>query len=210
MALSPALPGPAFATRRLVTATVLAGSTWRRMYETRFSNPLGYGPGLSRFSDPTGKAFGLLYLASSAKVAFVETILRDRADGRSGDCIIAESEIRKRSMATISPIAPLTLVDLTGDGPIKMGVRSDVVGARNQTTARYWSVAFHNHATLLCGVLHHPRHTGPTPGVMDNLHRFVPPWSVEEGNDQCFRVYDATGFFICSVKHQEDLHARAF
>jgi hypothetical protein len=45
---------------------------------------------------------------------------------------------------------------------------------------------------------------------MDNLRRFVPPWSVEEGDDQCFRVYDATGFFICSVMHREDLHARAF
>lgn len=122
MALSPALPDRAFATRRLTTATISAGSTWRRIYETRFPNPLGYGPGLSRFSDPTGKAFGLLYLGSSAKVAFVETILRDRADGRNGDCVIEESEIEKCSIATISPTAPLTLVDLTGDGPIKMGV----------------------------------------------------------------------------------------
>lgn len=66
-------------------------------------------------------AFGLLYLGSSAKVAFVETILRDRADGRNGNCVIEESEIEKRSIASISPTVPLTLVDLTGDGPIKMG-----------------------------------------------------------------------------------------
>jgi hypothetical protein len=45
---------------------------------------------------------------------------------------------------------------------------------------------------------------------MDNLRRFTPPWSVEEGDDQCFRIYDATGLFICSVTHREDLHARGF
>ena len=70
MVLSPALPDPAFTTRRLTTATISAGSTWRRIYETRFPNPLGYGPGLSRFSDPTGKAFGLLYLALQLPICF--------------------------------------------------------------------------------------------------------------------------------------------
>jgi hypothetical protein len=45
---------------------------------------------------------------------------------------------------------------------------------------------------------------------MDNLRKFTPPWTVQEGDDQCFRVYDATGFFICSVSHRDDLHARAF
>lgn len=45
---------------------------------------------------------------------------------------------------------------------------------------------------------------------MDNLRRFTPPWTVQEGDDQCFRVYDAAGFFVCSVTHREDLHERAF
>lgn len=157
MAALPALPSPSFATCRLVTATILVGSTWRRIYETRFPDPLGYGPGLSRFSDPTGKAFGLLYLGSSAKVAFVETILRDRADGRNGYCIIEEREIEKRSIATITPNAPLTLVDLTGDGPIKMGVPSDVVGARDPSTAQQWSVAFYRHPDQPDGVLYPSR-----------------------------------------------------
>jgi hypothetical protein len=38
----------------------------------------------------------------------------------------------------------------------------------------------------------------------------TPPWSVQEGKDQCFRVYDATGFFICAISHREDLHVRSF
>jgi hypothetical protein len=36
------LPDPSFATRPLATATIPVGATWRRMYETRFPDPLGY------------------------------------------------------------------------------------------------------------------------------------------------------------------------
>ena len=126
-----------------MTATIPVGATWRRICETRFPDPLGYGPGLSRFSDPTGKAFGLIYLGSTAKVAFVETILRDRADGRGAACVVAYDEIEKRSLASIVPVEPLVLVDLTGDGPLRMGVPSDVVGARDQSLAQRWSVAIH-------------------------------------------------------------------
>ena len=151
------LPHPSFASRPLVTATIPVGSIWRRMYETRFPDPLGYGPGLSRFSDPTGKAFGLIYLGSSAKVAFVETILRDRADGRGTNCVVAYDEIEKRSLASIVPVKPLALVDLTGDGPLRMGVPSDVVGARKQSLAQRWSVAFHEHPGKPDGVLYPSR-----------------------------------------------------
>jgi hypothetical protein len=45
---------------------------------------------------------------------------------------------------------------------------------------------------------------------MDNLRRFTPPWTVQEGDDHCFRVFDATGFFICAVSHREDLHSRNY
>jgi hypothetical protein len=79
-------------------------------------------------------------LASTAKVTFVETILRDRADSRGPDCVVAYDEIEKRSLASIVPVEPLVLVDLTGDGPLRMGVPSDVAGARDQSSARSWSV----------------------------------------------------------------------
>jgi len=154
---TPVLPDPSFATGPLVTAKIPVWSTWRRMYETRFPNPLGYGPGLNRFSDPTGKAFGLIYLGSTAKVAFVETILRDRADGRGATCVVSYDEIAKRSLASIAPVEPLVLVDLTGDGPLRMGVPSDVVGARDQSLAQRWSVAFHDHPEQPDGVLYPSR-----------------------------------------------------
>jgi hypothetical protein len=33
---------------------------------------------------------------------------------------------------------------------------------------------------------------------------------MEEGQDDCFRVYDASGFFILAVVHRQDLHARNY
>lgn len=127
------------------------------MYETRFRDPLGWGPGHSRFSDPTGTAFGLVYLGSSAKVAFVETLLRDRADGRGADCVVELAEIEKRTLAKIQIAQDLRLVDLTGDGPLRMGVPSDVAGASDQTLAQAWSAAFYGHEDLPDGVYYPSR-----------------------------------------------------
>lgn len=154
---SPVVPGPAFAGRPLVLATVPAGEVWRRIYQARFPDPLGWGFGLSRFGDPTGAAFGVLYLGSSAKVAFVETLLRDRADGRGADCFVEMGELEKQALARVRPSAPLRLVDLTGDGPLRMGVPSDVAGARDQSLAQAWSAAFHDHPDKPDGVLYPSR-----------------------------------------------------
>ena len=151
------LPGARFAGRALVLANVPAGDIWRRVYETRFPDPLGWGPASSRFSDPTGRAFGVVYLGSSAKVAFVETLLRDTADGRGGDCVLELAEIRKRSLAQIQVKEPLRLVDLTGDGCLRMGVPSDVVGSNDQRLAQRWSVGFHAHPDQPDGVYYPSR-----------------------------------------------------
>jgi hypothetical protein len=45
---------------------------------------------------------------------------------------------------------------------------------------------------------------------MDNLRRFPAPWTFEEYEDRCFRVFDANGFMICVILHREDLHARNY
>ena len=152
-----ALPGRAFASRPLVLKTVPAGDVWRRIYETRFPNPLGWGLAKTRFSDTTGRAFGIVYLGSSAKVAFVETLLRDAADGRGDKCVLELAEIEKRSLARIHVKDPLRLVDLTGDGALKMGVPSDVVGSRDQSLAQRWSVGFHAHPDSPDGVYYPSR-----------------------------------------------------
>lgn len=154
---APVRPGVALARRHLVLKTVPAGEVWRRMFNTRFLDPLGWGRGRSRFSDPSGSAFGLIYLGSSAKVAFVETVLGDRADGRGAECVVALAELEVRSLASFRITEALRLVDLTGDGPLRMGVPSDVVGASDQSPAQVWSAAFHAHEDQPDGVFYPSR-----------------------------------------------------
>lgn len=146
-------PPAGFASRSLRLVGPPARVAWRRLYLSKYPDALGMGPGLSRFSDPTGAAFTLVYLGSSAKVAFVETILRDRADGRDGDCVIRLAEIEAYTCAEIAISKPLRLIDLTGDGPIRLGVPSDVLGARDQTLGQVWSEAFYNHPDQPDGIL---------------------------------------------------------
>ena len=90
-------------------------------------------------------------------MTFVETILRDHADGRGLDCVIALAELKRRSIATITPLADLRLVDLTGVGGMRLGVPSDVVGARDQTLAQQWSAAFYAHPEQPDGILYPSR-----------------------------------------------------
>lgn len=148
----PALPGQAFSGRALNLKIVTKGELWRRMYDARFPDPIGWGPGLSRFSDPTGSAFGIIYLGASAKVAFVETILRDASDGRGAELIVKMAEIERRILASLRVIQDLRLIDLTNDARLRMGVPSDVVGARNQALSRAWSAAIHAHPDQPDGV----------------------------------------------------------
>jgi RES domain len=111
----------------------------------------------SRFSDPTGTAFRVVYLGSSVKVTFHEVILRDRADARTGAVLVPYTEIEAYTCAEVSVVSALHLVDLTGDGPLKMGIPSDVAGARDQTLAQQWSAAFHAHPDRVDGVYYPSR-----------------------------------------------------
>lgn len=150
-------PPAAFASRSLVLTSPPVGAVWRRLYPDTHPNPLGWGPAINRFSDPTGKAFGVVYLGSSAKVTYVEVIYRDRGDGRDEAFPIPFSEFEGYICAKIAVDQPLRLVDLTGDGPLLMGVPSDVIGASDQTLAQQWSAAFHAHPEAPDGVFYPSR-----------------------------------------------------
>lgn len=138
-----ARPPAAFGDRRLTIKVEPAGAVWRRIYRSVHTNPLGYRLARSRFSDPTGHAFG----GSTAKVAFVEAILRDQGEGLVHPVPIPYVELEAFVRAEIEIGQELRLLDLCGDGGLRMSVPSDVVGAKNQTLARLWSKAFHEHPT---------------------------------------------------------------
>jgi hypothetical protein len=161
-----ALPPKAFRTARLEIRRLAAGARFGRVYSDRFPDPLGFGKTPSRFSDSRRRVaahrFGVLYLGQTLKVCFLEALLRDRRDGLIAALPIAEEELHRRLYAEIYLREPLRLVDLEGDGPVKMGVPTDVAKASRQPLARAWSVAFHEHVEGPDGILYPSRLNGHT------------------------------------------------
>lgn len=159
-------PTAAFASASLDLAHVSAGQCFGRIYFSRYSDPLGYRKTPSRFSDPRrrvpARRFGVLYLGSSLKVCFVEAVLRDQRDGQAGVLPIEESELADRSYALIQVATDLSLLDLRNDGPLRMGIPSDVVRGSKQSLARRRSAAFNEHPGKPDGIIYPSRLNGET------------------------------------------------
>jgi hypothetical protein len=145
---------------------VRTGERFGRIYLDRFPNPLGYGKSPSRFSDPRRRVpahrFGALYLGETLKVCFLEAVLRDQRDGVIGSFVVGEDELESRRYTEIEIATSLQMVDLRGDRAIRMGVPTDVHRASNQTLARWWSAAFHDHPSAPDCVIYPSRLNGQT------------------------------------------------
>ncbi|MEX2746319.1 RES domain-containing protein [Rhizobium mongolense] len=92
-------------------------ASWYRLYQSRYPDPLGYGFGSSRFSDPEialtpPDRFGVVYFGSSIKVCFAEAILRERAIGSKGTFPVGMGELLEVSCASVATIEPVRLADL--------------------------------------------------------------------------------------------------
>lgn len=144
-----------------MTTRLAAGVRLRRIFGRAVPDPLGLAKTPSRFSDPRnlaeGERYGVLYLGEGAKVCFLEAVLRDRRDGVVGSVQIEERELIARMIATIALLAPLTLVDLREDGPVRVGVPSDVVRGSDQLPAREWALAFYEHLSRPDGIVYPSR-----------------------------------------------------
>jgi len=164
--MAKAFPPKNFADASLQIHEVPFGQRFGRIYQSRYLNPLGFGKTPSRFSDPRRRVaasrFGVLYLGESLKVCFLEAVLRDQRDGTIGDLPMEETELHNRHYAEIEVTASLTMVDLRDDNAIVMGVPTDVAKASNQTLARSWSVAFHDHPDKPDGIIYPSRLNGHT------------------------------------------------
>jgi hypothetical protein len=160
------LPPKGFSRRSLVIE-IVAGGVWRRLYQSRFPDPLGYGFGPSRFSDPETSfvppaRFGVVYLGSSVKVCFLEAILRDRGVGRIRAFPIEWTELETWTCADLEIGASLTLIDLRGDGLVRMGIPTDAARASPQDLGRAWSRAFWSHEAKPDGIIYDSRLNGET------------------------------------------------
>jgi RES domain len=163
-----------------------------RIYPQRYPEPLGFGKTRSRFSDPRHRSedrrFGVLYLGSTLKGCFIETILRDRRNGVVGDYPIEEAELIERRYAEIVVTSSLDLVELRGDARIRIGIPSDVAGWTRQPLARAWSVAFYEHPTAPDGIIYSSR-------LNDDTNLAVYDRAIGKlCADRIFRLIEAPGF----------------
>lgn len=161
------MAGPAptsFSSVALELARIDAGRAFGRIHRIAYPEPLSFGKNTTRFSDPRRRVeknrFGVLYLGASVKVCLLETLVRDGRDGLAGPLLMPESDLQDRLFSTVQVATSLNLIDLTGDGPIRMGIPSDVARSRDQTLARLWSVAIYEHPATVDGILYPSRLNG--------------------------------------------------
>lgn len=147
MALDPKIL--ASLTRRVEPADYLRVTPWARR-----STPLGMGFGETRFASPT-KSFKLLYIAEDLATSVAEAIIRDRFEGKTARQL-ARSDIADWGVCAVTATRPLRLLSLRGDACFKLGISTDIVGAKTHDEARAFSEALYD-TTDLDGIVYHSR-----------------------------------------------------
>jgi hypothetical protein len=157
-------PPSGLSKRSLVLHEPPSGQTWLRVFHRRFADPLGFGKSPSRFSDPrplpAEERYGVVYLGATLKVCVLEAIIRDRGDARPGDLVISRHELEDAVCAEIAFGGDLKLVDLRGDGPVRMGVPTDAVRAQDQSAGQTWAAALRSHGSAPDGLIYPSRFNG--------------------------------------------------
>ena len=136
-------------TRRLEPSDYLRCTPWSRR-----ATPLGMGFGETRFASPT-KAFKLLYIAEDLATSVTEAIIRDRFEGKTIR-ELAQSDIDDWGVCAVSATRPLRLLSLRGNACFKLGISTDIVGAKAHDEARAFSQLLYD-TTDLDGIVYHSR-----------------------------------------------------
>lgn len=136
-------------TRQFEPADYLRVTPWARR-----NTPLGMGFGETRFASP-GKAFRLLYIAEDLATSLAEAIIRDRFEGKTVR-ELAQSDIADWGVCAVSANRPLRLLTLRGDACFKLGISTDIVGAKRHDEARAFSQTLYD-TTDLDGIIYHSR-----------------------------------------------------
>lgn len=137
-------------TRRFQPSAYVRCTPWSHR-----GTPLGMGFGRTRFASPTD-AFKPLYVAADLATVMAEAIVRDRFEGAaSRDLDI--TDIQAWGACEVGAAAtPLRVLDLRTDGCFRLGVSTDIVGAKAQDEARSFSQALYDD-TDLDGILYQSR-----------------------------------------------------
>ena len=139
---------------------VRLGRVFRVIHRDRRWTPLGAAPTPSRFSDPRGSS-AVLYASDAVRCAFWETLGRNRF-ARRRRRELPRIEIEARLVASIGSTGTLGLIDLRGDGPVRIGAPSAVAHDGNHAAGRALSAAVHAGVPAPNGILFASRFTGDT------------------------------------------------
>jgi hypothetical protein len=136
-------------TRQVEPADYLRCTPWAHR-----RTPLGMGFGETRFASPS-KAFKLLYIAEDLATSITETIIRDRFEGKTAR-VLALSDVDDWGVCAVFATRPLRLLSLRGDACFKLGISTDIVGAKGHGEARAFSQELYD-TTDLDGIVYHSR-----------------------------------------------------
>ena len=120
---------------------VRLGRVFRVIHRDRRPTPLRAAPAPSRFSDPQGR-YAVLYASEAVRCAFWEVLGRNRFTRRRRR-ELPRTEAEARLVVSIRSTELLTLIDLRGDGPVRIGAPSAVAHDGNHAAGRALSAAVH-------------------------------------------------------------------
>ena len=138
--------------------SVRLGRVFRLVHRDRRSTPLRASPAPSRFSDPEQR-YAVLYASDSVRCAFWETLARNRF-ARRRRRELPRSEVEARLVVSMGSSGTLALIDLRGDGPVRIGAPSAVAHDGNHAAGRALSAAVHAGVPEADGFLFASRFTG--------------------------------------------------
>lgn len=151
--MSPLLPPPDLASRRLKTIILARGTVIHRFY-TAAHNPVFFDRGLDgRFNAPDG-SYGVLYAAEEVDGAFAESFLR--VPGRT---LLPPDLIARKAYVRLRIVRDLTLVLFQGKGLAPLGATSQVPhGGLPYDGPHAWSAALRSHPQHIDGIAYSARH----------------------------------------------------
>ncbi len=101
----------------------------------------------------------MLYASDTVRCAFWETLARNRF-ARRRRRELPRSEVEARLVVSIGSTGPLALIDLRGDGPVRIGAPSAVAHDGNHAAGRALSASVHAGVAEADGFLFASRFTG--------------------------------------------------
>ena len=131
---------------------------YRLIHRKHRDRPLGVVPAPSRFGDPAGR-YAVLYAAETVRCTFWEAIARNRFTRRKRR-ELPRSDVEVRRVVSLRSVETLALVDLRGDGPIRIAAPTAAAHDSNHAAGRALSAATCAGVPEADGFLYLSRFTG--------------------------------------------------